>query len=88
MVWGFCVYFVYMIPLETDVLRKHRFQKSESYLAGIQCWAVIGRPVKRHLMAFRWRADNGPLIVVCGFPLFSSTLKKKYKKALSKLDPL
>ena len=29
MVWGFCVYFVYMIPLETDVLRKHRFQKWE-----------------------------------------------------------
>ena len=28
MVWGFCMYFVYMIPLETDVLRKHRFQKS------------------------------------------------------------
>ena len=28
MVWGFCVYFVYMIPLETDVLRKHRFQKT------------------------------------------------------------
>ena len=27
MVWGVCVYFVYMIPLETDVLRKHRFQK-------------------------------------------------------------
>ena len=27
MVWGFCVYFVYMIPLETDVLRKHRFQQ-------------------------------------------------------------
>ena len=27
-IWGFCVYFVYMIPLETDVLRKHRFQKS------------------------------------------------------------
>ena len=26
MIWGFCVYFVYMIPLETDVLRKHRFQ--------------------------------------------------------------
>ena len=24
MVWGFCVYFV---PLETDVLRKHRFQE-------------------------------------------------------------
>ena len=32
MVWGFCVYFVYMIPLETDVLRKHRFQKSHELL--------------------------------------------------------
>ena len=32
MVWGFCVYFVYMIPLETDVLRKHRFQKSRCAL--------------------------------------------------------
>ena len=31
MVWGFCVYFVYMIPLETDVLRKHRFQKLQGY---------------------------------------------------------
>ena len=29
MIWGFCVYFVYMIPLETDVLRKHRFQKTK-----------------------------------------------------------
>ena len=27
MIWGFCVYFVYMIPLETDVLRKHPFPK-------------------------------------------------------------
>ena len=32
MVWGFCVYFVYMIPLETDVLRKHRFQKGNVQL--------------------------------------------------------
>ena len=32
MVWGFCVYFVYMIPLETDVLRKHRFQKISTQL--------------------------------------------------------
>ena len=32
MIWGFCVYFVYMIPLETDVLRKHRFQKSRKVL--------------------------------------------------------
>ena len=34
MVWGFCVYFVYMIPLETDVLRKHRFQKTDNNLFG------------------------------------------------------
>ena len=40
MVWGFCVYFVYMIPLETDVLRKHRFQK---YRHGeISCYKVSG----------------------------------------------
>ena len=32
MVWGFCVYFAYMIPLETDVLRKHRFQKHSEIL--------------------------------------------------------
>ena len=38
MVWGFCVYFVYMIPLETDVLRKHRFQKSyfDMFLLGFR----------------------------------------------------
>ena len=35
MVWGFCVYFVYMIPLETDVLRKHRFQKETQRKAHI-----------------------------------------------------
>ena len=32
MIWGFCVYFVYMIPLETDVLRKHRFQKENKQI--------------------------------------------------------
>ena len=26
-----------------------------------QRWAIIGTPMKRHLKAFRWRADNGPL---------------------------
>ena len=35
MVWGFCVYFVYMIPLETDVLRKHRFQKFNQVGGGL-----------------------------------------------------
>ena len=23
---------------------------------------IIGRPAKRHLMAFRWRADDGPTL--------------------------
>ena len=45
MVWGFCVYFVYMIPLETDVLRKHRFQKSHTcmfYCSG-NLWTLISK---------------------------------------------
>ena len=37
--------------------------KNRSYQASIQCWAIIGTPAKRHLMAFRLRADDGPLIV-------------------------
>ena len=45
-------------------------------------WSIIGAPAKRHLMAFCWRTDDGPLIVVLGFLLPSST-----KKKLSKLDP-
>ena len=42
MVWGFCVYFVYMIPLETDVLRKHRFQKGVLAVARhlIKLWGI------------------------------------------------
>ena len=45
--------------------------------------ATIGRPVERHLiMAFRWRADSGPLKVV-----FGSSHQLKTKKKLSKLDP-
>ena len=27
--------------------------KIQSYQASIQCWAIIGMPAKRHLMAFR-----------------------------------
>ena len=42
--------------------------KNRSYQASIQCWTIIGTPAKRHLMAFRWRADDGPLIVVLGLP--------------------
>ena len=42
MIWGFCVYFVYMIPLETDVLRKHRFQKALDGLHGVTCEHICG----------------------------------------------
>ena len=57
--------------------------KNHSYQASIQCWAIIGRPAKRHLMAFGWWADDGPFIVEFGSSLPSST-----KKNLSKVDPL
>ena len=53
--------------------------KNRSYQASIQCWGIIGTPVKGHLMAFRWRAHDGPLIVVLGSFLPSSTKKKKKK---------
>ena len=35
-------------------------EKSQNYLARIWCWAIIGLPAKRHLMAFRWRVDDDP----------------------------
>ena len=38
-------------------------KKLQSYKASIQCWVIIGPPAKRQ-MAFRWRAGDGPLIVV------------------------
>ena len=38
---GICVYFVYMIPLETDVLRKHRFQKTSlTYTQASFLWDI------------------------------------------------
>ena len=60
-------------------------KKSQSYQASIQCWATIGPPMKRHLMAFRWRADGGPLIVVFGS---SHQLKTKKKKIVKVGPPL
>ena len=38
--------------------------KNRCCQAIIQCWAIIGTPAKRHLMAFLWWADNGALIVI------------------------
>ena len=59
--------------------------KNCSYQASIQCWAIIGTPAKRHLMAFRWRANDGPLIVVHGSS--PHILKKKKKKNLVLVGP-
>ena len=50
--------------------------KNRSYQASIQCWAIIGTPGK---LAFRWRADDDPLIVVLRSSLPSSTSSKKQK---------
>ena len=47
-------------------------EKSQSCRASIQSSAIIGPSAKSHLaisMAFRWRADNGPLLVVFGSSL-------------------
>ena len=46
--------------------------KNRIYQVSIQCWAIIGSRAKRHLMAFRWRADDGLLIMVLGSSLPSS----------------
>ena len=61
--------------------------KNRSYQASIQCWAIIGTPAKRHLMAFCWRADEGPLRVVLASSLPSSTKKKRKKKNVVKVGP-
>ena len=48
-----------------------------------KCWAIIGTPAKHHLMVFRWWADDGPIIVVLGSSLPSSTKKNKIKNLQS-----
>ena len=62
--------------------------KNRSCEASIQCWAFIGMPAKRHLMAFRWRVDDGPLKVRLGSSLPSSTLKTNVVKVESPLTKL
>ena len=54
-------------------------QKNRSYQARIQCWAIIGTLAKRHLMAFHWQADDGPLKTALESFLPSSKKKKKHK---------
>ena len=59
--------------------------KNRSYQASIQSWSIIGTPAKRHLMAFRWRADDGPLIYLD--PPSPHQLKKQNKKNVVKVGP-
>ena len=60
MVWGFCVYFVYMIPLETDVLRKHRFQKCPTLPP---CYEMITcvRPSIKYIEQIRTNGIRDPI---------------------------
>ena len=60
-------------------------KKSQSHQASIQCWAIIDTPAKRHLVAFRWRADIGPLMAVFGSSLPLST--KKHNQQTVKVGP-
>ena len=59
-------------------------EKSLSYQASIQCWAIIHQPAKRHLNSetmFRWRADYSPLSVLLeSSPLTTPLPKTKQKK--------
>ena len=55
-------------------------KKSQGYQASIQCWAINGTIVKLHFNGVCWRADVGPLMVVFGSSLPSSTKKKNVVK--------
>ena len=41
-------------------------EKSKSYQASVQCWAIIGTPAKRNLNGVSLAADDGPILVVFG----------------------
>ena len=62
--------------------------KNRSCEASIQCGAFIVMQAKGHLMAFRWRADDGPLKVGLRSSLPSSTLKTNIFKVGSPLTKL
>ena len=63
-------------------------KKSQSFQASIQSWLGHHRHASETpKMAFRWRADDDPLIVVLGFSLPSSTKKTvKVGPPLTKLS--
>ena len=60
-------------PSPPEKSQKYRMDRiprnSQNYQASIRRWAIIGTPAKRHLKAFRWRADDGPLLVILGSSL-------------------
>ena len=50
-----------------------RPRKSLCYQSSIKCWASFGKSANRHLkMTFRWRADDGSLLIVFETSLPSS----------------
>ena len=49
----------------------------QSYQASIQCWVIMGPPAKRYSMAFYWRTDDGPFIVMFGNSIPHQLKKKK-----------
>ena len=59
-----------------DPLKNHKATKP----------AFNGMPAKRHLMVFRWRADNGPLIVAFGSPHQLNKNIVKVRPPLTKLS--
>ena len=71
-------------------------EKSQSYQASIRYGPSSGATLRNAIsMAFRWRVDDGPLIVVFGSYIPSSTKKspkkpnnKIKKKNTSKMAPL
>ena len=69
------------VPIPPEKSQKYRVfyqymsrshEKSQSYEASIQCWAIIGTPAKHYLKAFCWRTDDSP-----AYPFIN--LKKVFK---------
>ena len=54
----------FQTPLENH--KNYGFLSSPVYKASIRCHAIIGPLAKRHLMAFGWWADDGPLLGLYG----------------------
>ena len=61
--------------------------KSQSYKASIQCWAIVGPPAKRHLNGVSLAGRRWPLILIFGSSLPLST-KKKRRQSWTPFDKL